>query len=86
MDSYKEKFPYNTEQIHVKPHKIMSCLRTHVIKRDSGWAVKRQGTKRASKVYPTQEEAIKGAKKMIKSSDVVIHKRDGSIREWIKSK
>jgi uncharacterized protein YdaT len=64
----------------------MSRSRTHVIKREDGWAVKRQGTKRASKVYGTQKKAINGAKKLRKSSEIVVHKRDGSIRKWIKNK
>jgi|AntRauTorckE6833_2_1112554.scaffolds.fasta_scaffold100117_2 hypothetical protein len=64
----------------------MSRSRTHVIKRDDGWAVKRQGTSRASKVYQTQNEAVKGAKKLIRSSEIIVHKRDGSIRKWIKNK
>lgn len=62
----------------------MSRSRTHIIKREDGWAVKRQGASRASKVYQTQKDAVKGAKKLTRSSEIVIHKRDGSIREWIK--
>jgi len=61
--------------------------RTHVVKRDSGWAVKKEGTKRATKVYTTKEQAVKGTEKARKlGSDVVIHKRDGSIQKWVKSK
>ncbi len=60
--------------------------RTHVVKRDSGWAVKKEGTKRASKVHKTKDEAIKDARRQKKSgSDVVIHKKDGSIQKWEKS-
>lgn len=68
--------------------KIISALkRTHVVKRDSGWAVKKEGTQRASRVFKTKEEAVKGAQKYKKSgSDVVIHKKDGSIQKWEKSK
>jgi len=64
-----------------------SPKRTHVVKRESGWAVKKEGAKRATKVYQTKEEAVKGAQKDRDSgSDVVIHKKDGSIQKWEKSK
>lgn len=61
--------------------------RTHVVKRDSGWAVKKEGSQRATKVYKTKEQAVKGAEKTRKSgNDVVVHKKDGSIQKWKKSK
>ena len=61
--------------------------RAHVLKRDSGWAVKKEGTSRASRIYDTQVEAIKEARKLtITGHDVVIHKKDGSILKWEKSK
>ncbi|MCB9226737.1 MAG: DUF2188 domain-containing protein [Chitinophagales bacterium] len=67
--------------------KTSSPKRTHVVKRDSGWAVKKEGAQRATKVYKTKEQAVKGAEKNRKSgSDVVIHKEDGSIQQWKKSK
>ncbi len=60
--------------------------RTHVVKRESGWAVKKQGAQRATKVYRTKEQAVKGAEKSRRSgNDVVIHKKDGSIQKWKKS-
>ncbi len=61
-----------------------SSKRTHVVKRDSGWAVKKE---RATKVYKTKEAAVKGAEKSSKSgSDLVIHKKDGTIQKWVKPK
>lgn len=64
-----------------------SSKRTHVVKRDSGWAVKKEGAQRATKVYKTKEAAVKGAEKSSKSgSDLVIHKKDGTIQKWVKSK
>ena len=67
--------------------KSSSPKRTHVVKRDSGWAVKKEGAKRATKVYTTKEQAVKGAEKSRKSGrDVVVHKKDGSIQTWKKSK
>jgi len=64
----------------------MRATRTHITKRKEGLAVKKQGTSRASKVYKNQNDAIQGAKKMNSSSEIVVHKRDGSIRKWIKNK
>lgn len=59
--------------------------RTHVVKRDSGWAVKKEGAQRATKVYTTKDAAVKGAERSSKSgSDLVIHKKDGTIEKWIK--
>ena len=67
--------------------KKSSPNRTHVVKRDTGWAVKKEGAQKASKVYETKKEAVKGAEKHKESgSDIIIHKRDGSIQKWEKSK
>jgi len=61
--------------------------RYHVTKRGDGWAVKKEGSSRASKVYKTKEDATKEALKYLeKGSDVVIHDRDGSIVKWQKKK
>lgn len=66
--------------------KSSSPKRTHVVKRDSGWAVKKEGAQRATKVYKTKDQAVKDAEKSRKAgNDVVIHKKDGSIQEWKKS-
>lgn len=64
----------------------MSASRTHIIKRKDGWAVKKQGSSKASKVYTKQSDAIRGAKNMKSASEIVVHKKDGSIRQWIKNK
>jgi len=53
--------------------------RIHVISRKGGWAVKKEGNIKASKVYSTKAAAVKGAKKTSKGHYVVIHKKDGSI-------
>ena len=65
----------------------MSSQRIHIIKREDGWAVKKQGSQRASKIYPTKEGAKSGTKELQrKGHDIIIHKRDGSIEEWRKGK
>jgi len=61
--------------------------RYHVTKRGDGWAVKREGSQKASKVYRTKEDAQNDAQRFReKGNDVVIHKRDGSIEKWQKKK
>lgn len=63
-----------------------SGKRTHVVKRENGWAVKKEGAKKATKVYKTQVDAIEGARASSKgSADVVVHRKDGSILKWEKS-
>jgi len=60
--------------------------RVHVISRDKGWAVKKEGASRATKIYKGKDTAVKKATKSAKKKggDVVVHKRDGSIQKWIK--
>ena len=60
--------------------------RVHVISRKEGWAVKKEENAKASKVYGTKSAAEKGAKRMSKGRDVVVHKRDGSIQKWKRAK
>ncbi len=58
--------------------------RIHVVPSDDGWTVKREGTKRAYAVRESQEEALAVAKEVKSSSEVVIHRKDGSVRRSIK--
>lgn len=54
----------------------------HVIRRDSGWSVKRQGSSRAASVHKTQEEAIEAARRLIvanQPAELVVHRPDGTI-------
>lgn len=56
----------------------------HVVKNSSGgWAVKKGGSSRATKVYSTQKEAIDHARTIAKTqkAEFYIHGRDGRIRE-----
>ena len=55
----------------------------HVVPQSGRWAVKGDGSKRASKVVSTQKEAIDVARKIARNqgADVVIHGRDGKIRD-----
>lgn len=54
----------------------------HVIKRETGWSVKREGATRAASVHKTLEEAVTNARKLArrsKQSVVVVHSEDGTI-------
>ena len=55
----------------------------HVIKHQNGWAVKKNGAQRASVVFSNQGTAISNATQMARNdrSSVVIHNRDGKIRD-----
>ncbi len=55
----------------------------HVVPAKDGWAVKGAGSRKATKVFDTQQEAIKKARSIAKNqrSELLIHGRDGKIRE-----
>jgi uncharacterized protein YdaT len=55
----------------------------HVVPRSGKWAVKADGSKRASKIVSTQKEAIDLARRIARNqgADVVIHGYDGRIRD-----
>lgn len=55
----------------------------HIVQRDNGWAVRGEGNSRDTVIMPTQREAIERATEIARNerSDVIIHGRDGKIRE-----
>lgn len=57
----------------------------HVVPCDEGWAVKGAGNKTYTAVFDTQEKAIARARRLARQygTDVVIHRRDGSIRDRV---
>ena len=54
----------------------------HVVKHPNGWAVKGEGNSKATKVKPTQREAIAVAERIARNqrSDTKIHGLNGRIR------
>ncbi len=57
--------------------------RYHVISRDKGWAIKREGSSKATGVFSTKNDATRASEKFQKqNNDVVIHNKDGTISEW----
>ena len=61
---------------------VKSKSNVHVISHGDGWAVKREGTTRATRVYPAQSTALSKAKDIAKKTGnyVVVHGKDGKIR------
>jgi hypothetical protein len=55
----------------------------HVVPHNDGWAVRKEGSNRASSVHDTQKDAIASARlSAIKSrGELVIHGRNGRIRD-----
>lgn len=61
----------------------MAKKNQHVVPRDGQWAVRGQGSTRATSVHSTQREAIESARDIARKSgsELIIHGRDGKIRE-----
>lgn len=61
----------------------MSKKNQHVVPYGNEWAVKGAGNEKATKLVPTQAEAIKIAREIAinQKSEVVIHRPDGTIRD-----
>ena len=55
----------------------------HVVPKDGGWAVRRQGAVKFTKVFGTQNEAVQFARNVARkqSGELFIHKADGTIRD-----
>lgn len=61
----------------------MAKSNQHVVPKDGGWAVRKQGASRATKVFNTQTEAVQFARNVAKknSGELYIHRADGTIRD-----
>jgi hypothetical protein len=66
----------------------MVSKNTHVISSGDGWAVRKEGAERASRLFDSRGEAIKHAKSAAKKSqaDVFVHARDGTIKDRVSFK
>lgn len=54
--------------------------RVHIVPNKDGWAVKKEGAKRATVVKTTREGAVRAASSMNSAERVIIHKKDGTIQ------
>ena len=61
----------------------MSNKRIHVVTHENGWAVRREGSDRASAVERTKEEAVDRGREIAQRErgELVIHGEDGRIQE-----
>lgn len=61
----------------------MTKKNQHVVPHKDGWAVRGEGSSKPSKVTSTQKDAIDVARQIAQNqhSEVVIHRRDGTIRD-----
>ncbi len=55
----------------------------HVVPHEDGWAVRGAGNERVTATYEYQDDAIRRARKIARNygSTVIIHRKDGSIRD-----
>lgn len=55
-----------------------------ISRRKKGWVIKKRGNQRATRLFPTKEEAVKNARTYLKKGyDVVVHRNDGSVERWL---
>ena len=61
----------------------MSKKNVHIVPRDSGWAVVREGSERDSSHHNTQTEAINAGRSTAQRehTEIFIHRPNGQIRE-----
>ena len=61
----------------------MTRKNTHVVPREDGWAVRREGNERDTARTDTQREAIEIAREIERRNggEVVIHRENGQIRD-----
>lgn len=55
----------------------------HIVRHSDGWAVKKSGSSRATKVFDTQSEAFSFGREVAinQSTELFLHGRNGQIRE-----
>ena len=58
--------------------------RVHVLTNKNGWAIKREGASKASKVFHTKEAAVNRAIRLRSARNVIVHNKNGAIANWRK--
>ena len=68
-----------------RQHKRGRSWHQHVVPYENGWAVRREGNKRITSSHRRQDTAIRKAKQLARKykADVIIHRKDGTIRDRI---
>ena len=68
--------------------RVSDQSRVHVIAYKDRWAVKKEGTTRAHRVFDQKSDAIEGAKSLLQNQSspgaIVVHGKDGAIDRWQK--
>lgn len=61
----------------------MAKKNQHVVPHEQGWAVRGEGNRKVTRATRTQQEAITIARQIAQNqrTEVVIHRRDGTIRD-----
>jgi hypothetical protein len=61
----------------------MAKANQHVVPGQRGWAVRKSGASRASRIFGTRRDAVTYARQLAQKegSELYIHGRDGTIRE-----
>ncbi|MDE2662454.1 MAG: DUF2188 domain-containing protein [Gemmatimonadota bacterium] len=61
----------------------MTRRNQHVVPHGSRWAVRGSGSRRATSLHRTQEQAVEAARSIARNqrTELFIHRRDGRIRE-----
>lgn len=64
---------------------MAKSTKIHVIPRDDGWIVRKDGTFQPTSVHTTQKDAVAVGRKIAreKNTQLVIHGRNGRVRECI---
>lgn len=85
--SPSKKTSKTSSAVKLKIKNVMHSVATsgtsvHVISHKDGWAVKREGISRASKVYDKKPRAVTHAKSLAKKSSglLIVHRKDGKIQ------
>jgi hypothetical protein len=62
---------------------MVKAKNIHVVPRNDGWIIRKEGASRATSVHETQRDAVEAGRAIARnqSSELVIHGRDGRIRD-----
>ena len=55
--------------------------RVHIVPSKDGWAVKKEGAKRASSVQATKANAVRAAVGLKSADRIIVHRKDGTIQK-----
>ena len=60
--------------------------RIHIISKNDRWIVRKEGSKKASKIFTDVEDAKFFSKKYRKLGyDIILHRKNGEVKKWIKT-